>query len=270
MLLATATIVATTAATDAVNQRSWNSGLWAYSYRHADTLYPAEAAIFAELRDTLADTDMLDLGIGTGRTTLNLAPMVKRYVGLDYSAAMIDRARQRCPGRDLHVADARDLSRFPSASFDIALFSFNGIDYVDHAGRCAILAEAARVLRPGGRLIFSSHNRDTPRTLAWSLTNLRLSRHPLRLLRGVVSYGHGLINHARLASRQIETPSYEVRNDAANNYGLLTYYIRAADQCQHLAELGFADAKVVNLAGRTVDAHASLSDYMLHYIAVRG
>jgi len=57
------------------------------------------------------------------------------------------------------VADAADLSLFPDASFDVVVFSFNGIDYVlpDERRRCC-LKHIYRILKAGGVVIFSSHN----------------------------------------------------------------------------------------------------------------
>jgi SAM-dependent methyltransferase len=259
------------AATDAVNQRSWGSNLWAYSYRKADQLFPAEAALFASHAAELAEARLLDLGIGTGRTTGLLSARVKTYVGLDYSPAMIERARTRFPNCDLRVADARDLAAFADSSFDVVLFSFNGIDYVDHDGRLQVLRECARVLRPSGLLMFSSHNRAVPVPRAWDLANLKLSAHPVRLLRGVAGYAHGIVNAAWLKRFERATADYALRNDAANHYGLLTYYIDAASQCRQLTACGFEDVTLTALDGspRMRESWSARQDYMLHYCARR-
>lgn len=103
--------------------------------------------------------DILDLGIGAGRTTEALAADAGRYIGLDFSAPMIEAAQREHPGRELVVGDAADLSRFEDASFDAVVFSFNGLDCLpDVAARQACLTGARRVLRPGGVFIVSSHN----------------------------------------------------------------------------------------------------------------
>ncbi len=251
--------------TDDVNRRSWGSDLWAYSYRNADALYPAETALLAEFGDRLATARLLDLGIGTGRTTLNLAPRVAHYVGLDYSPAMVERARARCPGLDLHVGDARALTAFDDASFDVVLFSFNGLDYVDHSGRQQVLAEVHRVLKAGGVFLFSSHNRDVAVPAAHAFCNLKLSRHPARLAKGLLGYGHGILNSARLKSREVEAPDHALRNDAANHFGLLTYYIRPVDQIRQLHAHGFTAITAHGLAGQLLSKPAA--DYMVHYRA---
>jgi ubiquinone/menaquinone biosynthesis C-methylase UbiE len=254
---------------DDVNQRSWSSSLWSYSYRQAEALFPAEIAILAELHAELAQARLIDLGVGTGRTTLNLASKVKSYVGLDYSPTMIERARERCPDQDLRVADARDLSAFADASADAVLFSFNGIDYVDHRGRMAVFAEILRVLRPGGIFIFSSHNRDTLVPKAYSLANLLKPIGPLKIARNAASYTHGIINSVLLSHRQSEATEYALRNDAANHYSLLTYYIRAEDQVAQLTRSGFATITVRGLDGQRLDPGQTCKDYMLHYVCRR-
>jgi SAM-dependent methyltransferase len=72
---------------------------------------------------------------------------------------MIDACRAKFPDVEFQVGDAADLGAFADASFDVAMFAYNGLDYlhpVERRARC--LREIARVLRPGGILVFSSHN----------------------------------------------------------------------------------------------------------------
>jgi ubiquinone/menaquinone biosynthesis C-methylase UbiE len=80
---------------------------------------------------------------------------------------MIAICRERFPVMDFRLCDARNLSMFSDNSFDVVFFSFNGIDYVGHAGRLAILAEVHRVLRPDGVFWFSTHNRDVKSESLW-------------------------------------------------------------------------------------------------------
>jgi SAM-dependent methyltransferase len=262
-------MTATTAPLDDVNRRSWSSSMWAYAYRRAEGLYPAEAALLAAIGPALASARLLDLGIGTGRTTQALAGRAGNYIGLDYSAAMVERARARCPGLDLREGDARSLIGIADASQDVVLFSFNGLDYVDHPGRLAVLSEVRRVLTPGGVFLFSSHNRDAAVHPAWAPENLKLSADPKRFARGLIGYAHGITNNLRLRSQQVETATWALRNDPANHYGLLTYYIRPADQVAQLVAAGFAAPTAYTADGAQLALTAVSIEPFLHYQAVR-
>jgi SAM-dependent methyltransferase len=100
---------------------------------------------------------VLDIGIGGGRTTGPLAQRFNRYVGIDYSPAMIAAARSFHPQMDLRVMDARKLD-FGEKQFDCVMFSFNGIDCVSYEDRQLILREIIRVMRPNGYFIYSTKN----------------------------------------------------------------------------------------------------------------
>lgn len=125
------------------------------TYLGDDDLTPCEHALLN--RWIAPGSDVLDLGVGAGRTTGWLADRADRYVGIDLSPAMIDAASARHPGADLRVGDAADLSDFEPDAFDAVVFSYNGIDYLPDLDHARCLAECRRVLRPGGVLILSQH-----------------------------------------------------------------------------------------------------------------
>jgi SAM-dependent methyltransferase len=93
---------------------------------------------------------VLDLGCGNGALLQRLAPRIAGGLGVDASAAMVERARQRCAGLP-HVRIERvDGPRLPAedGSIDVAIsmLSFRYLDWDP------MLAELRRVLRPSGRL----------------------------------------------------------------------------------------------------------------------
>lgn len=105
---------------------------------------------------------VFDLACGTGeleRRIVEATPDVE-LVGVDLAPAMVDRARSKI-GHLPHVsflkADAHDLHPFADASFDVVV-SANTFHYFTHPER--VLMEAARVLRPGGRLVVLDWCRD--------------------------------------------------------------------------------------------------------------
>lgn len=128
------------------------------SYGRDRRLQPPEQAILDELGAGLGGVDMLDLGVGAGRTSWFFAPRVKSYLGLDYAPAMIERCKQDLPTYEFMVGDACRLDFAADDSYDFVLFSYNGIDHVELADRERALIEIKRVLRPGGVMAFSSHN----------------------------------------------------------------------------------------------------------------
>jgi SAM-dependent methyltransferase len=124
-------------------------------------LYPPEVVLLRRLRGRWSDVDMLDIGVGSGRTAHVFSAITKSYLGIDFSPDMLARARSVVLEErgvvELAEADARDL-RALGRTFDVVLFSGNGIDTLAPEERARVLDEVRAVLRPGGRFAFSSHS----------------------------------------------------------------------------------------------------------------
>lgn len=94
-----------------------------------------------------------DLGCGTGQLAVTVAPFVKRVIAVDESQDMLRAARQRI-GADASNVDVRAgrLEALPidAGELDLALLSL--VLHYAPAPR-AVLAEAARALAPGGRVL---------------------------------------------------------------------------------------------------------------------
>ena len=131
-----------------------------FSNYNDDELMPIEKATFKSLEPLLSNFNMLDIGIGCGRTTKFFINKVKSYTGIDYSLEMIKQAQIKFPNNqdDLKVVDARSLYFMQDNTYDLVLFSFNGIDNVSHDDRIKILNEIYRVTKKNGCFIISSHN----------------------------------------------------------------------------------------------------------------
>lgn len=220
------------------NEAAWNAGKVAGRYRADEGLQPGEAAALALVGDRIRDRPILDLGVGGGRTAAVLRGMTRDYVGIDFSADMVALCRSRFPELDIRRADARDLSVFADRRFALAMFSYNGIDYVGHADRLRILAELRRVLADDGWLLFSSHNRACPVRRPWNPGLLGASDAPLP--RRLAGWLMGIARH--LARRRLEQAdaTHAIVNDEGENFRLLTYYIGIEAQRAQLADAGFA------------------------------
>ena len=127
---------------------------------------PVEAALAQALGGRIGA--LLDVGTGTGRIAELLAPAADHVTGLDKSPEMLRIARARlqnlAPGRhDLVQGDFTTLP-FEAAAFDTVTFH-QVLHYAQEPER--VLAEAARVCRPDGRIAivdFAAHDREELRS----------------------------------------------------------------------------------------------------------
>lgn len=250
------------------NQATWFAREVALEYARERKPFPAEAAVLDYRKEEIAQARLLDIGVGAGRTTAFLPSACRAYIGIDYSKAMLDIARERYPRVDLRERDARDLSEFLDGSFEVVWFSYNGIDYVSHEDRLKILGEIRRVLKPRGLFVFSSHNRDSRIYPAYHPRNLQLTINPIRLAKRCLHYLSGIVNSAKLASQEVRTESYAIVNDPAHGYNMLTYYISTQKQAEQLRDLGFEIESVWGINGeKLTDGEVYAEGYTVHYVA---
>jgi SAM-dependent methyltransferase len=103
---------------------------------------------------TSGDERVLDVGTGAGALAFVLAPHVREVVGVDESPERLAEARQRSgayPNVSFVEADARQLP-FESGSFDLV----TTLRTLHHVRRPElVVAEVARVTRPGGRILIA-------------------------------------------------------------------------------------------------------------------
>ena len=138
-------------------RRIWDKAAPSYD---ADIAF-FERVLFAGGRQWIcsqADVNVLEIAIGTGRN-LPFYPPGVQLTGVDFSPAMLQIARRRATDLgidvDLLVGDAQALE-FEDASFDTVVITLALCSIPDE--RKAV-AEAWRVLRPGGRILLLEHVR---------------------------------------------------------------------------------------------------------------
>jgi len=166
-------------------------------------LHVADAAVEAAIREALAERpfrSLLDLGTGTGRMLELFGPHVERGLGIDLSLEMLAIARSRLERAGLrHVSvrqgDIYDLA-LPRDSVDVVLVH-QVLHFLDDGARA--VAEAARVLRPSGRLLvvdFAPHEFEFMRE---EYAHRRLGFATETVEQWMESAGLDMVTHRRLA-----------------------------------------------------------------------
>ena len=125
-------------------QDNWNSSL--YDQKHS-FVYEYGKDLLA-LLNAQAGEKILDVGCGTGHLTAQIAASGAQVTGLDFSDAMIEKARATYPGIEFQQADATNFS-FATA-FD-AIFSNATLHWISDAE--AAINCMAKALKSGGKFV---------------------------------------------------------------------------------------------------------------------
>ena len=107
---------------------------------------------------------LLDLGCARGDSSLFFAPRVGQVIGLDGEPLAIELARERARERGIGnatflLADAGNFPEIPSASVDVA-GAFDFLEHITDETLRRMLSEVRRVLKPGGRFVAYTPNRE--------------------------------------------------------------------------------------------------------------
>lgn len=220
-----------------INLRNYEDPVLVQEYR-TNTLRPAEVMILVKYRDEIAGRRVIDMGCGAGRVTNYLAQWTPHVTGIDFARPMIEYCTRVYPHVAFVLCDARDLSPFAAASFDVATFTFNGMDTLSHESRLEALAEIRRVLSAGGLFIFSAHNRRYRHARAEP--RLGFHRNPVTLLARAVRFRRALANRRARKPLEREEAAFALINDNAHEFTMLHYYIDRESQRRQLETAGFS------------------------------
>ena len=136
-----------------LEKREWSdpavAGAYASGFAKASNMVVPHLVSAVE---AVPDTKALDLCCGHGNVSAALVAVGASVTGLDFSPAMLHIAKSSVSGATFVIGDAMQLE-FADASFDAVTIGF-GMPHVPDPPR--VLAEVRRVLRPGGRIAFST------------------------------------------------------------------------------------------------------------------
>jgi SAM-dependent methyltransferase len=96
---------------------------------------------------------VLDAGCGTGRVAIELASRGHDVVGVDVDPAMLEAARAKAPGLTWVEADLTDPAFDLGRTFDVVVMAGNVLIFVPSRTEGQVIANTARHVSPGGRLV---------------------------------------------------------------------------------------------------------------------
>lgn len=165
---------------------------WYTAYDHPVALLRAENAfrfpwVLKEIEKRFSDQkcSILDIGCGAGFLSNALAAKKHQVVGIDLSKTSLHVAKKHDKTRSVRYLNmSAEHLTFPGASFDVVA----AMDLLEHVEKpAAVIAGAARVLKPGGLFFFHTFNRSwrswlfAQKGLEWFIANTPKNLHIYRL-----------------------------------------------------------------------------------------
>ena len=229
-------------------------------------LQKPEETILNNLKHTLKDSRMLDIGVGGGRTTCYFSGLSKEYVGIDFSENMIKICRENYPeeeNRIFRICDVRSMKIFEDNYFDFILFSCNGIDNLSHGDRLVALNEIKRVCKKGGFFCFSTHNLQS----IDKLLKIGFSKNPVLVTKNILKYFLLLILNEKFG--KLKNKKFAMINSGPYRFKFKRYYIQPEEQISQLSCAGFKNIKIYLLNGKEAVDQSTLNtikDHWLYYL----
>ncbi len=230
------------------------------------TLQNPEVMILVKHRASIVNKHILDIGCGSGRTTAILKNLSSGYIGIDYSMTMIESCRERFKDVSFARGDVREMNEFKDSEFDFIMFSFNGLDSINHDDRLQGLHEIRRVLKQDGLFVFSSHNRN--HRYAISHPKMEFTTTPCEQAGNFIKFFKSTRNRLRNKNLQVFSEQYAIINDVAHNYAMLTYYIDKVNQVKQLEDMGFETIEIYDTHGNMLNLDSDDKDSAwIYYVA---
>jgi len=191
-------------------ERAFTAQAAAFEDAAVNRPFTADAAWMVADVPVGSDDLVLDVAAGTGIAGRALAPQVRAVVALDATAAMLEAGRAAAAEEGVAnvlflLGDASALP-FLDASFDVALTRFS-LHHLEDPARA--VAEMARCLRPGGRILVADIVAADDPGVAREQDRLERLRDPSHLRLQTAAGLAALLRHAGLGAVRVETRDVE-------------------------------------------------------------
>ena len=201
----------------------------------------ADAELIARLLELEPGMRVLDVPCGEGRIAGRMAQRGCEVVGVDYTVAWVELAREQYPEATFELGDMRELAY--EAEFDAVVNWFTSFGYFDPDTNDDVLARFARALRPGGRLLIELHN-------PWRLQRL------LEQAGGSSAYvvgGDGELMADRMTydaeTRRSRTERFIVRDGQLRELEFTLEQVPGPELAKRLRRAGFAQVQLFGEGG---------------------
>lgn len=255
------------------NRAIYNKSIGHYS---SFSLKPPEQVILTKFKAKWSQIRMLDIGVGTGRTSYTFSAITKEYIGIDYMPAFVERCKinslfKQNSSASFEVQDARDLATFYRSKFDFILFSFNGIDSVGQEDRLKVLHEVRKVLNDDGHFFFSTHSlfsfpfgHSLPQLIILSPSAYYYYLKQL-FYQTKLWWINRKVNAGEILKRE-----WAILHEGAHGFKdiMEIYHIKPSYQIQQLQECGFSTVEVYNRQGEIVDPFNDKSAGFFYYLCI--
>jgi SAM-dependent methyltransferase len=216
-------------------------------YYAREPLFPPEIQILIKHKAEFEAKIVLDIGVGTGRTSKYIAPYCKRYIGIELNQDMLDLFSEKLPQIELVHCDMREFYKLNKDKFDFVFGPYSAFDSLNHADRVKMFHDIHGMMQPNGMFVFATHN------LNWSgvgsTPQLERARDPVRLFKNFLAHRKCVKNHQRMKPLEEHHSTYAILNDISHEWLALLYYITREQQTKQLNETGFEVLEVYDRDG---------------------